>query len=432
MEKVVNLAKRRGFIFQSSEIYGGLASCWDYGPLGVELKRNIKDAWWREMVQTRDDIVGLDCVDPHAPAGLGGLRPRRRLHRPAGRLQGVQATLPRRPAHGRAVPAQAVEAPGRVRRRAHRGAAVQPDVQDLHGPGRGHGERRLPAAGDRAGHLRQLRERAEHRRARRCRSASPRSASRSATRSRPATSSSAPASSSRWRWSSSSSRARTRSGTSTGSTSALGWYHKLGIRPENLRLRAARQRRAGALRQGLRRRRVPVPVRLVGARGHRQPHRLRPEAPRRVQRQGPAATSTRRRASASSRTSSSRRPAPTARRWPSWSTPTTRTRRKARRAPCCASTRGSRRSRPPSSRCCARTASRRRRRRSATSCARRFSVHYDQAGVDRPALPAPGRDRHAVGITVDHQTMQDDTVTAARPRLDAAGAHPRWSAWRTN
>jgi glycyl-tRNA synthetase len=62
MEKIVNLAKRRGFTFQSSEIYGGLASCWDYGPVGIELKRNIRDAWWREMVQKRPDIVGIDCA----------------------------------------------------------------------------------------------------------------------------------------------------------------------------------------------------------------------------------------------------------------------------------------------------------------------------------------------------------------------------------
>jgi len=61
MEKIVSLCQRRGFIFPSSEIYGGLSSCWDYGPLGVELKRNIKEAWWRAMVQERDDIVGLDA-----------------------------------------------------------------------------------------------------------------------------------------------------------------------------------------------------------------------------------------------------------------------------------------------------------------------------------------------------------------------------------
>jgi len=61
MEKIVSLCQRRGFIFPSSEIYGGLSSCWDYGPLGVELKQNIKQAWWRAVVQERDDMVGLDA-----------------------------------------------------------------------------------------------------------------------------------------------------------------------------------------------------------------------------------------------------------------------------------------------------------------------------------------------------------------------------------
>ena len=60
IEKISSLCKRRGFIFQSSEIYGGLASTWDYGPLGVELKRNVKDNWWNQMVWERDDIIGLD------------------------------------------------------------------------------------------------------------------------------------------------------------------------------------------------------------------------------------------------------------------------------------------------------------------------------------------------------------------------------------
>jgi len=60
MDKIVSLCKRRGFIFPSSEIYGGLGSCWDYGPMGVELKRNVKNAWWRTIVQERDDVVGID------------------------------------------------------------------------------------------------------------------------------------------------------------------------------------------------------------------------------------------------------------------------------------------------------------------------------------------------------------------------------------
>src|ERR1700731_1958051 len=60
MEKIVSLCKRRGFIFQSSEIYGGLNGAWDYGPLGVGLKRNLKNYWWRVMVHERDDVVGMD------------------------------------------------------------------------------------------------------------------------------------------------------------------------------------------------------------------------------------------------------------------------------------------------------------------------------------------------------------------------------------
>ena len=63
MEKIVSLCKRRGFIYQSSEIYGGCGGVWDYGPLGAELKRNLRDAWWRTMTRDREDVVGLDaCI----------------------------------------------------------------------------------------------------------------------------------------------------------------------------------------------------------------------------------------------------------------------------------------------------------------------------------------------------------------------------------
>ena len=61
MEKIISLCKRRGFIFPSSDVYGGLNGCWDYGPLGVELKRNVKEAWWRAMVTSREDVVGQDA-----------------------------------------------------------------------------------------------------------------------------------------------------------------------------------------------------------------------------------------------------------------------------------------------------------------------------------------------------------------------------------
>ncbi len=62
MEKIVSLCKRRGFVFPGSEIYGGLANSWDYGPLGVELKNNLRDSWWKRFVQAREDMVGLDAA----------------------------------------------------------------------------------------------------------------------------------------------------------------------------------------------------------------------------------------------------------------------------------------------------------------------------------------------------------------------------------
>ncbi len=67
MDKILSLSKRRGFVFQSSEIYGGLASTWDYGPLGVELKRHVKEAWWQSVIMARDDMVGLDAAILMAP-----------------------------------------------------------------------------------------------------------------------------------------------------------------------------------------------------------------------------------------------------------------------------------------------------------------------------------------------------------------------------
>ena len=67
MEKVVNLCKRRGFIFPSAEIYGGFRSTYDYGPLGVNMLRNVKNAWWRAMVQLRDDVVGIDAAILSSP-----------------------------------------------------------------------------------------------------------------------------------------------------------------------------------------------------------------------------------------------------------------------------------------------------------------------------------------------------------------------------
>src|SRR5256885_16138841 len=67
MDKLVSLCKRRGFIFQSSEIYGGTGSRWDYGPLGVGVKKNLKERWWHAMVRARNDIEGLDAANLMQP-----------------------------------------------------------------------------------------------------------------------------------------------------------------------------------------------------------------------------------------------------------------------------------------------------------------------------------------------------------------------------
>ena len=189
--------------------------------------------------------------------------------------------------------------------------AIQRAAQDLPRPGRGRVGPALPAPRDRAGHLRQLRQRAPAPRARSRRSASARSARASATRSRPATSSSAPASSSRWRWSSSSSPAPTRSGTSTGSTPAATGTSTSASTPDNLRLYEHPKEKLSHYSK----RTVDIEYQFgfrrlgVGrARGHRQPHRLRPQDALASTPASTCRTSTRPPTSAGSPTSSSPRP----------------------------------------------------------------------------------------------------------------------------
>ena len=94
LETIVSLSKRRGFIFPSSEIYGGINAVWDYGPLGVELKNNVKRAWWRAMVQDRERHRRPGRRDPHASPGVGDLRARRLVQRPARRVRDVPPPLP--------------------------------------------------------------------------------------------------------------------------------------------------------------------------------------------------------------------------------------------------------------------------------------------------------------------------------------------------
>ena len=91
MEKITALAKNRGFIFPGSEIYGGLANTWDYGPLGVELKNNIKDAWRQKFVRESEYNVGLDAAILMNPSrDMGRVRTCRWIRRSSDRLQSLQ------------------------------------------------------------------------------------------------------------------------------------------------------------------------------------------------------------------------------------------------------------------------------------------------------------------------------------------------------
>ena len=114
MDKIVALCKRRGLIFQASEIYGGMAYTYDYGHYGVLLKNNVIGEWWRAMIQERDDIVALDAAILMHPRDVGGVGPPGGLHRPARAVPGqVQAALARGP------PAR-----GGARRAEHEGSAA--------------------------------------------------------------------------------------------------------------------------------------------------------------------------------------------------------------------------------------------------------------------------------------------------------------------
>ena len=87
MEKIVALAKSRGFVYPGSEIYGGLANTWDYGNLGVELKNNVKKAWWKKFITGEPLQCGRGLRDPDESSDLGGFRSSGRLHRSADGLQ---------------------------------------------------------------------------------------------------------------------------------------------------------------------------------------------------------------------------------------------------------------------------------------------------------------------------------------------------------
>ena len=154
MEKVVRLCRTRGFIFPSAEIYGGFRSTYDYGPLGVNMLRNVKNAWWRAMVQLRDDVVGLDAAilgppavweaSGHLATFTDPLVDCKNCHE-RWRADKIDGVCPNCGSHG-----------------PHRGPGLQPHVQDPRRPGGGRGPRGLPAPRDGPGHVHQLRQRARH------------------------------------------------------------------------------------------------------------------------------------------------------------------------------------------------------------------------------------------------------------------------------
>ena len=226
LDQVISLAKRRGFVFQAGEIYGGSRSAWDYGPLGAELKENIKRQWWQSVVRGREDVVGLDSsvilprqvweasghVDVFSDPLVECLSCHKRYR--ADHLEEEYEEKKGRPAENGLKDIACANCG--TRGEWTEPAGILRPAQDLPRPG---GQRRrpaLPAPRNGPGHLRELQQRAHH------------LPEEAAVRHRPdrqvlpqrdharATSSSAPASSSRWRWNSSSSPARTRSGTSTG------------------------------------------------------------------------------------------------------------------------------------------------------------------------------------------------------------------------
>ena len=170
LDSVIALAKRRGFVFQSGEIYGGSRSAWDYGPLGVALKENIKRQWWQFMVQGRDDIVGLDSavilprsvweasghVEVFTDPLVESLHTHKR-YRADHLLEAYEEKHGHPPVNGLAdINDPDTGQPGLV----DRAAELLRPAQDLPRPGRQRGGHALPAPRDRAGHLRQLRQRA--------------------------------------------------------------------------------------------------------------------------------------------------------------------------------------------------------------------------------------------------------------------------------
>ena len=252
MEKLVSLCKRRGFLFQSSEIYGGLNGFWDYGPLGVELKRNIKEAWWRDMVTGHDDLA----APPGAPmptkwsASTASIIMHPQVWKCSGHYDLFVDMMVDCKAEGckgrfRVDHIPTSECP--LKPSKHPGEHDKCQLTEprdfnlmfktIVGALGTRRRRRVSAARNGPGHLRQLQERLRQHARAACRSASPRWARAFATKSRRGISRSARASSSRWRSSSSAIPSSRRSGIEYWRDRRMKWYTDLGLAGERLRLR---------------------------------------------------------------------------------------------------------------------------------------------------------------------------------------------------
>ena len=255
MDKLVALCKNRGYIFAGSEIYGGLANTWDFGPLGVEFKNNIKRAWWQKFVQETPYNTGLDCA----------ILMNREVWVASGHVGGFNDPL---------MDCKACKARFRADKLIEdytKGAETgdgwtnaelenyiaehdivcpvcgKKDFTGIRqfnlmfkthaGRYRGYHERTLSPPRNRAGHLREFPEYDAYHAQKAAVRASARSANPSATKSRPATSSSACANSNRWSLNSSASPAKTSNGSNIGARSAKNWLLSLGMKEEHLRLR---------------------------------------------------------------------------------------------------------------------------------------------------------------------------------------------------
>ena len=172
LDQIISLSKRRGFVFQAGEIYGGSRSAWDYGPLGAELKENIKRQWWQSVVRGREDVVGLDSsvilprqvweasghVEVFSDPLVECLSCHKRYR--ADHLEEEYEEKKGRP--GRERPQGHRLRQLRNPRRMDRAAGILRPAEDLPGPGGQRGRPALPAARNRPGHLRELQQRADH------------------------------------------------------------------------------------------------------------------------------------------------------------------------------------------------------------------------------------------------------------------------------